>query len=124
MITGRAVSASLLHHYRRVVVRRAVNHDFAGARPFWGPCRVCVIESGSTVQHADQRVVRLRAHVRAVACPRQSRGQRNSSDCHLLWLIVPFAQNVLQKPKRLLPTSPFSLMMPAFGPLRVETTVA
>jgi len=31
MITGRAVSALLLHHYRRVVVRRAVNYDFAGA---------------------------------------------------------------------------------------------
>jgi len=31
MITGRAVSVLLLHHYRRVVVRRAVNHDFAGA---------------------------------------------------------------------------------------------
>jgi hypothetical protein len=30
MITGRAVSALLLHH-RRVVVRRAVNYDFAGA---------------------------------------------------------------------------------------------
>ena len=31
MITSRAVSALLLHHYRRVVVRRAVNYDFAGA---------------------------------------------------------------------------------------------
>ena len=31
MITGRAVSALLLHHYRRVVVRRTVNYDFAGA---------------------------------------------------------------------------------------------
>ena len=34
MITGRAVSALLLHHYRRVVVRRAVNYDFAGALGF------------------------------------------------------------------------------------------
>jgi hypothetical protein len=33
MITGRAVSALLLHHYRRVVVRRAVNYHFAGALP-------------------------------------------------------------------------------------------
>jgi len=33
MITGRAVSALLLHRYRRVVVRRAVNYDFAGALP-------------------------------------------------------------------------------------------
>jgi hypothetical protein len=31
MITGCAVSALLLHHYRRVVVRRAVKYDFAGA---------------------------------------------------------------------------------------------
>jgi len=31
MITGRAVPALLLHRYRRVVVRRAVNYDFAGA---------------------------------------------------------------------------------------------
>jgi hypothetical protein len=31
MITARAVSALLLHHYRRVVVRRAGNYDFAGA---------------------------------------------------------------------------------------------
>jgi len=31
MITGRAVSALLLHHHRRVVMRRAVNYDFAGA---------------------------------------------------------------------------------------------
>ena len=31
MITGRAVSALLLHDHRRVVVRRAVNYDFAGA---------------------------------------------------------------------------------------------
>jgi hypothetical protein len=31
MITGRAVSALLLHRYRRVVVRRAVNYDYAGA---------------------------------------------------------------------------------------------
>ena len=30
MITGRAVSALLLHHHRRVVMRRAVNYDFAG----------------------------------------------------------------------------------------------
>jgi hypothetical protein len=33
MITSRAVSALLLHHYRRVVMRRAVNYDFAGALP-------------------------------------------------------------------------------------------
>ena len=33
MITGCAVSALLLHHCRRVVVRRAVNYDFAGALP-------------------------------------------------------------------------------------------
>jgi len=33
MITDRAVSALLLHHCRRVVVRRAVNYDFAGALP-------------------------------------------------------------------------------------------
>jgi hypothetical protein len=33
MITGRAVFALLLHHYRRVVVQRAVNYDFAGALP-------------------------------------------------------------------------------------------
>ena len=31
MITGRAVSALLLQHHRRVVIRRAVNYDFAGA---------------------------------------------------------------------------------------------
>src|SRR5664279_4801997 len=31
MITSRAVVALLLHHYRRVVVQRAVNYDFAGA---------------------------------------------------------------------------------------------
>ena len=35
MITSRAVSALLLHHYRRVVMRRAVNYDFAGALPPW-----------------------------------------------------------------------------------------
>jgi hypothetical protein len=33
MITGRAVSPLLPHPYRRVVVRRAVNYDFAGALP-------------------------------------------------------------------------------------------
>jgi len=33
MITGRAVSALLLHHHRRVVMRRAVNYDFAGTLP-------------------------------------------------------------------------------------------
>ena len=33
MITGGAVSALLLHHCRRVVVRRAGNYDFAGALP-------------------------------------------------------------------------------------------
>ena len=31
MITGRAVSALLLHHHRRVFIRRAVNYDYAGA---------------------------------------------------------------------------------------------
>jgi len=31
MITGRAVSASLLHQDQRVVMRRAVNYDYAGA---------------------------------------------------------------------------------------------
>jgi hypothetical protein len=37
MITSRAVSALLLHHYRRVVMRRAVNYDFAGALGIPGP---------------------------------------------------------------------------------------
>lgn len=31
MITGLAVSVLLLHHYRRVATRRAVNYDYAGA---------------------------------------------------------------------------------------------
>jgi hypothetical protein len=31
MITGRAVSASLLHQNQRGVMRRAVNYDYAGA---------------------------------------------------------------------------------------------
>ena len=35
MITGRAVSALLLHHHRRVAARRAVNYDFAGALVLW-----------------------------------------------------------------------------------------
>lgn len=30
MITARAVSVLLLHHHRRVAVRRAVNYDYAG----------------------------------------------------------------------------------------------
>jgi hypothetical protein len=37
MITSRAVFALLLHHYRRVVVQRAVNYDFAGALVDNGP---------------------------------------------------------------------------------------
>jgi len=48
MITGRAVSALLLHHYRRVVVRRAVNYDFAGALPPSPPERAPV---GSLRRH-------------------------------------------------------------------------
>jgi len=47
------VSALLLHHYRRVVVRRAVNYDFAGALPPSPPERAPV---GSLRRHRKWRL--------------------------------------------------------------------
>jgi len=53
MITGRAVSALLLHHHRRVVMRRAVNYDFAGTLTIeaWWPA----IEAGILTGYSNSR---------------------------------------------------------------------
>jgi hypothetical protein len=50
MITGRAVSALLLHHHRRVVMRRAVNYDFAGALGF-GHRDMLLFDSGNSTRY-------------------------------------------------------------------------